>query len=52
MAYGATTQERQRMKITPTGQTLGATIEDIDLKMMGCTLHINGELVETGGGGE
>lgn len=26
-------------------------IEDVDLRMMGCTLHVNGELVETGAGG-
>lgn len=28
-----------------------ARVHDLDLRMMGCTLHVNGELVETGGGG-
>jgi 2-keto-4-pentenoate hydratase len=28
-----------------------ARIEDLDLRMTGCLLHVNGELVETGGGG-
>jgi 2-keto-4-pentenoate hydratase len=28
-----------------------ARLEDVDLRMMGCTLHVNGELVETGAGG-
>jgi 2-keto-4-pentenoate hydratase len=28
-----------------------AKLEDVDLRLMGCTLHVNGELVETGGGG-
>lgn len=26
-------------------------LEDVDLRFMGCLLHVNGELVETGGGG-
>jgi 2-keto-4-pentenoate hydratase len=28
-----------------------AGVHDLDLRMMGCTLHVNGELVQTGGGG-
>ncbi len=28
-----------------------ARIDEVDLRMMGCTLHVNGELVETGAGG-
>ena len=28
-----------------------ARVHDLDLRMLGCTLHVNGELVETGGGG-
>jgi 2-keto-4-pentenoate hydratase len=26
-------------------------VHDLDLRMMGCTLHVNGDLVATGGGG-